>query len=258
MFFNINLFVQNFKNNQLNNGQIKAISVDEYINQILEKTGNDSQTIEKLIIDTSMYLPSICESFIKFYHLNQEIAYQVLKNVFIKKVLNRKNSDIFSFMLNVEEITYRLYCIFQDVHNHYYDNSYLLYYRIYNEEQYKKAYIERQKKIQDIYEIKEENRINNINFCIFHFSLKRWKKIFIFLTREYMKSESDIKVWAFFVETLAYIYQRYIQNYFVYQDHKCFINIIAKLFIYVFTVKCYIQAIEQIDNWCKDYINLFV
>ena len=156
-------------------------------------------------------------------------------------------------MLNVEEITYRPYYILQDVHNHYYDNNCLLYYRIYNEEQYKKLYIERQKKIQDIYEIKEENRINNINFCIFHFSLKRWKKIFIFLAREYIKSDSDIKVWAFFVETLAYIYQRYIQNYFVYQDHKCFINILAKLFIYVFTVKCYTQAIVKNDNEKENY-----
>lgn len=134
MSFDVDLFVQNLKNNQLNNGQITDISVDDYINQILERTGNDTKIIEKLIMDTSMYLPSICESFIKFYHLNQEITYQALKNVFIKKVLNKKNSDIFSFMFNVEEITYRPYYIFQDVHNHYYDNSYLLYYRIYNEE----------------------------------------------------------------------------------------------------------------------------
>jgi len=206
MSFDIDLFVQNFKNNQLNNGQIEDMNVDNYINQILKKTGNDVKTIEKLVIDTSMYLPSVCESFIKFYHLNQEVTYQALKNVFIKKVLNKRNSDIFSFMLNVEEIAYRSYYIFQDVHNHYYDSTYLLYYQIYNEEQYKKAYIERQEKIQDIYEIKEKNRIDNINFCIFHFSLKRWKKIFIFLAREYIKSESDIKVWAFFVETLMYIY----------------------------------------------------
>ena len=66
MSFNIDLFVQNFKNNQLNNGQIKDLNIDNYINQILEKTGNDTKTIEKLIMDMSMYLPSVCESFIKF------------------------------------------------------------------------------------------------------------------------------------------------------------------------------------------------
>ena len=55
------------------------------------------------------------------------------------------------------------------------------------------------------------------------------------------------------METLARIYQRYIQNYFIYQDHKCFINILAKLFIYVFATKYYIQAIVKNDDEKENY-----
>ena len=88
MEFNYKLFVQKFLNNELDQFQDQQI-IDDDINNILQEIKNIrknefnlEKSINKIIIDTSKYLPYISLEFCIIYYNNNEIVYQALSNIY--------------------------------------------------------------------------------------------------------------------------------------------------------------------------------
>lgn len=136
---------------------------------------------------------------------------------FKKYLYKYPNKSITSFALIISELTCSIY-----------NDS-----NIDKIEDYRQQYIKIQKLKLPI--------INNFNFCIFDFSLKRWRKIFIYLVYLFIKSCDKNKRYFLYIEILVFMYKRYIQNKFSYKEHKHFINLLTKLIIYVFMNNCLLK-----------------
>lgn len=216
--FDYELFVNKFLDNQLE--QIKDIdqllNIDD-INNILQlikdKQQNDfilEEIIQKIIIDSSNYLPQISLNFSRYYFFNQKITVQsyinIYKNFKINKcILNNLLYAIVGFQLNISN----------------YNGVFNL-----------KQLIKRQEYICE-YENLQFNNINKIYYQIVQFHITDWKKIFLFIYIVYKNlTVFDQQHFVCYNELLLTLYKYYIANQFTYQEKKQILNILIYIFIY--------------------------
>ena len=227
---NVSLFIKKFLNNQLNDRTIKDQKIyDEEVKQIIIKLPNK---LNELIITTSHYLPEISMSIMNLCFYDQELIYQALKNIYIKYLYKCPNKSITSFALIIGELT----CSICNDNND-----------LYKIEDYRQQYIKKQKLKLPI--------INNFNFCIFDFSLKRWRKIFIYLVYLFIKNHDKNKRYFLYVEILVFMYKRYVQ--ILHKEYKYFINPLVKLIIYIFMNNCLLK-IGREPNGKQNNIYIYI
>ena len=99
IMFDINLFVDKFINNKLNEVEDSFINDNEIyqiINKIKEikKIDND-EIVQQLILDTSLCLSKASILIMSYYFYDQEILYQGLKNIYVNFIIKTKNKDLF-------------------------------------------------------------------------------------------------------------------------------------------------------------------
>lgn len=103
IMFDIDLFINKFVNDKLNEVEDSSISDDE-IHQIIdkikdiEKIDND-EIIKQLTLKTSECLPKIFMSIMFHYFYDQEILYQSLKNIYKNYIHNKYNNNLYFFFI---------------------------------------------------------------------------------------------------------------------------------------------------------------
>lgn len=208
---NKNLFVEKFLNNQLNciqnedqflSGKDINLILDK-IKKIQQDKFNIESTIEKMIIDTNIYLPNVSKSLIKIYFYNQQLIYQIFKQKYYK--CNDKNINYF-----INEVFNYLEMISEHKHE-WYEQSQIC---KWEEEGLRKDFW-----------------INKFYFWLL--TLKNLKKIFLYLSSLSLRIKEKNKI-AYKNRCLGYLaglYKSYICTHVDYQEHKTFINVIVKLTI---------------------------
>ena len=240
--FDINKFVDKFVNNKLNEVEDSSINDDE-IHRILDKVKeikkiDNDEIVQQLILDTSLRLPKISISIMSYYFYDQEILYQGLKNIYTNFIIKTKDKNLFfTYWRKISNIIcYALNNIepssIQD-----YKESY--------------EYEQKQKWWPDIF---KKYYCKNFNFCIFSFSIKRWNKIFLYLSKVLIKLNRKQYKYQIFIEILMLMYSKYIQKYIPQEEQKRIVNVLVKLTIYIMENKYFYH-----DRTIRDYayIKLF-
>ena len=237
IMFDINLFVDKFINNKLNEVEDSFINDNEIyqiINKIKEikKIDND-EIVQQLILDTSLCLSKASILIMSYYFYDQEILYQGLKNIYVNFIIKTKNKDL--FLSYWYHITYFTVC--------YIKSDKLLF-----ETNYKKSYeYEQERKWwPDIF---KKYYCKKFNFCIFSFSIKRWNKIFLYLSYSLYKMNYHFYKCMPYIEILTFIYSIYIKDHFSNKEQKKIINALVKSMIHIMKNKHFFN--EKNNNYIK-------
>ena len=249
--FDINLFANKFVNDKLNEVEDNSISDDE-IHQIINKIKdikkiNNDEIIKQLTLKTSECLPKISMSIMFYYFHDQEILYQSLKNIYKNYIHNKYNNNLyfFSFFYRISNVTCYIFDNFYDL------NGNQIYRQIDYENKYK--YEQEKKWWLDIY---KKYWVNNFNFCIFSFSIRRWNKIFLYLSKLLVKLNYEEYKYFLYIEILTMIYKRFIQNNFSHISQKRIINLLAKNIIYIMNNQ-YFYVNDEKKMRINNYIYIF-
>lgn len=216
--FDYELFINKFLDNQLE--QIKDIdqllNIDD-INNILQlikdKQQNDfilEKIIQKIIIDSSNYLPQISLEFSRYYFFNQKTIIQSYINIYKnsktnKYILNNLLYAMLGFKLNI-------------AHKKIFDLNQL---------------IKRQEYICK-YENLQFNSINKAYYQIVQFNITDWKKIFLFIYMIYKNlTFFDQQQFLCYSEFLLSLYRCCINNQFTKYGKKSILNILVYIFVYL-------------------------
>ena len=117
---NKSLFIEKFLNNQLNciqnedqflSGKDINLILDK-IKKIQQDKFNVESTIEKMIINTNIYLPNVSKSLIKIYFYNQQLIYQIFKQKYYKcndKNINYFINEVFNYLEMISEHKHEWY-----------------------------------------------------------------------------------------------------------------------------------------------------
>lgn len=155
-----------------------------------------------MIIDTNIYLPNMSKSLIRTYFYNQQLIYQIFKQKYYNckdKNINYFINEVFSYLEMISD------------HKH---------------EWYKQLQICKWEE-----GLRKDFWINK--FYFWPLTLKNLKKIFLYLSSLSLKIKEKNKI-VYKNRCLGYLaglYKSYIRTHVDYQEHKTFINVIAKLAI---------------------------
>lgn len=239
-----------FLNNQLNeieDTSLRDKEIYQVIDQIMEKKQIDiDEVVKQLILSTSLNLPEMSMSIMNLYFHNQEIIYQRLKNIYKKFIYKKyKNSKYFRKLINfIIKITTYFYMDFEDIGLILFSEPF-----IYEKKDYKMQYEKEQYDLWKLANTLKKHQCKQFNFNIFSFSIKRWEKIFLYLSYLLQNMEYCEYKNILFVETLAIIYKRFIQNNFEYKEQKKIVNILTKDVIFIMNNKFYYENEDNINGY---------
>ena len=235
--FDYQLFAQKLLSNQLQDISDQEIFNFDINNVLLElkKIQKDNfnleYIVEKIIIDCSYYLPYVSLEFSKIYFFNQKIIYQAYLTIY-KNFIYKKNNEYLYF--HYIRILMNIFCNYIIIDN-----------KIFSfQEQLNRNF--------QAYNIK----YTNINRYIqYQLSLKKWNKLFLYLSYTYKKISSNYKDQIHCLDFLVKLYYEYVKK-----PNKFIINIIANLIIHLLDNKYDVFIAEQYNeyNVCKKRNNYLI
>lgn len=247
---NINLFMNAFLNNQLNeieDTSLRDKEIYQIIDQIMEKKQIDiDEAIKQLILSTSLNLPEMSMSIMNLYFHNQEIVYQGLKNIYKNFIYKEhKNNKYFQKFINfIIKISCYFYIDFDDIGLISFSEQF-----IYKKRDYRIQYEKEQYNRWKLANTLKKHQCKQFNFNIFSFPIKRWEKIFLYFSYLLQNIEYNEYKNILFMETLIIIYKRFIQNNFEYKEQKKIVNILTKDVIFIMNNKFYYENEDNINGY---------